>query len=257
MAEQTPKMDIGEGKENVTAEKKETENKGTVFAAEDSNQKPTKQAENVESDFEIISKEVTKEVNEQTTKKSDLSNLIIDSTNITSVAKNTDNKMDIKESENAKTKDDDKISETKERKTSFVNIAVIKEAGDGDVKKNDLKETLSSMPGMTKSVSKEILKATDATDLKQMANDLAESEKGEEEGGSVIDISVVDTEPDTGAVDGVEAEIIGDDEEVTISPGEGEEVLEVTLEMRHAIPLVSAMVALVAAIYALIFYTNV
>lgn len=113
------------------------------------------------------------------------------------------------------------------------------------------------MPGMTKSVSKEILKATDATDLKQMANDLAESEKGEEEGGSVIDISVVDTEPDTGAVDGVEAEIIGDDEEVTISPGEGEEVLEVTLEMRHAIPLVSAMVALVAAIYALIFYTNV
>lgn len=250
-------MDTGEGKENVTAEKKETENKGTVIAVEDSNQKPTKQAENVESDFEIISKEVTKDVNEQTTKKSDLSNLIIDSTNITSVAKNTDNKMDIKETENAKTKDDDKISETKERKTSFVNIAVIKEAGDGDVKKNDLQETLSSMPGMTKSVSKEILKATDAIDLKQMANDLAESEKGEEEGGSVIDISVVDTEPDTGAVDGVEAEIIGDDEEVTISPGEGEEVLEVTLEMRHAIPLVSAMVALVAAIYALIFYTNV
>ena len=48
MAEQTPKRDTGEGKENVTAEKKETENKGTVFAAEDSNQKPTKQAENVE-----------------------------------------------------------------------------------------------------------------------------------------------------------------------------------------------------------------
>ena len=46
-------------------------------------------------------------------------------------------------------------------------------------------------------------------------------------------------------------------QEVTIVPGEDEEVVEFTLETRHILPLVSAMVALVAAIYALIFYANV
>ena len=48
-----------------------------------------------------------------------------------------------------------------------------------------------------------------------------------------------------------------DVQEVTITPGEGEQMVEVTLTTRHLVPLVSAMVALVAAIYALIFYTNV
>ena len=46
-------------------------------------------------------------------------------------------------------------------------------------------------------------------------------------------------------------------QEVTLVPREGEQVLELTLTTRHLVPLVSAMVALVAAIYALIFYTNV
>ena len=129
--------------------------------------------------------------------------------------------MDIKSViENIET--DDKTSETKERKKSIVDIAVIKEVGDNDntiIKSGkDLKESVSAMPGMTKSVSQEILKKSDVTDLKQIAQDLAEEEgRDKEEGeGSVIDISVVeedtDKEEDTGTVDGLEAEILGDDE---------------------------------------------
>jgi len=46
-------------------------------------------------------------------------------------------------------------------------------------------------------------------------------------------------------------------QEVTITPGEDEEVVELTLETRHMLPVLSAIVGLAAAIYALIFYTNV
>ena len=46
-------------------------------------------------------------------------------------------------------------------------------------------------------------------------------------------------------------------QEVTIIPGEDEEVVELTLETRHMLSLLSAIVGLAAAIYALIFYTNV
>ena len=46
-------------------------------------------------------------------------------------------------------------------------------------------------------------------------------------------------------------------QEVSITPGEDEEVVELTLEARHMLPLLSAIVGLAAAIYALIFYTNV
>ena len=46
-------------------------------------------------------------------------------------------------------------------------------------------------------------------------------------------------------------------QEVTITPGEDEEVVELTLEARHMLPVLSAIVGLAAAIYALIFYTNV
>ena len=45
--------------------------------------------------------------------------------------------------------------------------------------------------------------------------------------------------------------------EVSLVPGRDEAVVEVTLEMRHAIPLLSALVALAAAIYAFINYTNI
>ena len=53
------------------------------------------------------------------------------------------------------------------------------------------------------------------------------------------------------------AELLEDGEEVSLVPGRDEAVVEVTLEMRHAIPLLSALVALAAAIYAFINYTNI
>jgi len=263
MAEQTPKLVTDGVKDAAVAEKKEEE-KETVS---EKKEKPIKPTENVESDFEIISKETTKE---PVSKKSDssteknLAENLVKTTNVNTETKKGETE-DIKSVEK-KIESDDKISETKhERKKSIVDISVIEETGESDDSiilktENYLQESVSLMPGMTKSVSQEILKKSDVTELKQIAQDLAE-EKEEEEEGSVIDISVVeennDKEEDIGTVDGIEAEILGDDEEVTITPGEDEEVVELTLETRHMLPVLSAIVGLAAAIYALIFYTNV
>jgi len=275
MAEQTSKVDGGGVKDGFVSEKKmeekETGSKVTEKIVEETKEKPMKPSENVESDFEIISKETTKVL---VSKKLDDETQETQAENPTSEAKTTnietkkDNAGESKSIEK-KQETEDKISETTERKKSIVDISVIKEAGESDnTIKTDLQESVSAMPGITKSVSQEILKRSDVTELKQIAQDLAEEEGTEkEEDGSVIDISVVeeitdngednDQGEDIGTVDGLEAEILADDEEVTLVPGEGEQVLELTLTTRHLLPLVSAMVALVAAIYALIFYTNV
>ena len=53
------------------------------------------------------------------------------------------------------------------------------------------------------------------------------------------------------------AELLEDGEDASLVPGRDEAVVEVTLEMRHAIPLLSALVALAAAIYAFINYTKI
>jgi len=268
MAEQTPKVASDGVKEEAVAEKK-GEEKEIGNKVTEKLEKGTKPTENVESDFEIITKETTKE---SVSKKLDLSTEKVEKqaenqVKTTNVETKKEEIMDIKSIvENIET--DDKTSENKERKKSIVDIAVIKEVGDSDdtiiQSRKDLKESVSAMPGMTKSVSQEIIKRSDVTELKQIALDLAEEdgrEKKEEEEGSVIDISVVeedtDKDEDTGTVDGIEAEILGDDEEVTIVPGEDEEVVELTLETRHMLPVLSAIVGLAAAIYALIFYTNV
>lgn len=276
MAEQISKVDGGGVKEGFVTEKKveekETGNKVTEKVVEETKEKPMIPTENVESDFEIISKETTKEL---ASKNLDDEKKATVAENPTIEAKTTNiesKKEDAEESKSVEKKQEteDKTSEPTERKKSIVDISVIKEAGESDNTINtDLQESVSAMPGMTKSVSQEIIKRTDDTELKQIAQDLAEEDgtEKEEEEGSVIDISVVeeitdkgednDKEEDIGTVDGLEAEILADDEEMTITPGEGEQVLEVTLTTRHLVPLVSAMVALVAAIYALIFYTNV
>jgi len=268
MAEQTPKVASDGVKEEAVAEKKGEEKEIGNKVTEEL-EKGTKPTDNVDSDFEIITKETTKE---SVCKKSDLSTEKVEKqaenqVQTTNVETKKEEIMDIKSVvENTET--DDKTSETKERKKSIVDIAVIKEVGDSDdtiiQSGKDLKESVSAMPGMTKSVSQEILKKSDVTELKQIAQNLAEEDgrdKKEEEEGSVIDISVVeedtDKDEDTGTVDGIEAEILGDDEEVTIVPGEDEEVVELTLETRHMLPVLSAIVGLAAAIYALIFYTNV
>lgn len=147
-----------------------------------------------------------------------------------------------------------------ERKKSIVDISIIKEKEE-ELKEESLEINLNSMPGMTKSISKEILKATDETELKKIAQELSnetdETGKGDDD-GSVIDISIVDDsdgdkEP---TQTNFEAEILDDDEEVTIVPADDEAVVEFTLEMKHAVPLISLMVAVVAALYAAVFYAN-
>jgi len=147
-----------------------------------------------------------------------------------------------------------------ERKKSIVDVSIIKEKEDVKMEES-LEKSLNSMPGMTKSISKEILKATDETELKKIAQELS-NEAGdagkEDNDGSVIDISIVDDsdgdkEP---AQTNFEAEILDDDEEVTIVPADDEAVVEFTLEMKHAIPLISLMVGVVAALYAAVFYAN-
>ena len=220
MAEQTPKVATDGVRDEAVAEKK-GEEKETVSEKKEKSIKPT---ENVESDFEIISKETTKE---PVSKKSDSST---ENNLVENLVKTTNVKTETKKGEiediksiQKKIETDDKTSETKERKKSIVDITVIEETGESEdtiIKTgNDLQESVSLMPGMTKSVSQEILKKSDVTELKQIAQDLAEEKEKEEEAeeGSVIDISVVeehtDKEEDIATVDGIEAEILGDDEE--------------------------------------------
>ena len=234
MAEQISNVDGGGVKDGFVTEKKveekETGNKVTekVVEEEETKEKPMKPTENVESDFEIISKETTKEL---ASKNLDDEKKATVAENPTTEAKTTNiesKKEDAEESKSVEKKQEteDKTSETTERKKSIVDISVIKEAGESDnTIKTDLQECVSAMPGMTQSVSQEISKRTDDTELKQIAQDLAEedgTEKQEEEEGSVIDISVVeeitdkgednDKEENIGTVDGLEAEILADDE---------------------------------------------
>ena len=216
MAEQTPKLVTDGVRDEAVAEKK-GEEKEPGNTATEKQEKSIKPNENVESDFEIISKETTKEPVSTKSDSSTESNLPKNQVKTTNVETKKGETGDIKSAEK-KIETDDKPAETKERKKSIVDISVIKETRESDdtiIKtENDLQESVSLMPGMTKSVSQEILKKSDVTELKQIAQDL--SEEKEEEDGSVIDISVVeentDKEEDIGTVDGIEAEILGDDE---------------------------------------------
>ena len=166
--------------------------------------------------------------------------------------KKEDNTENVEET--AKPQTDDEGSQ---RKKSIVDISVIKE-NTGVQNEENLEKSIAAMPGMTKSISKEILKVADESGLKEIAASLDTTSSGEAEDGSMIDISVVEEE-DQGAGAGsvLVAELLEDGEEVSLVPGRDEAVVEVTLEMRHAIPLLSALVALAAAIYAFINYTNI
>ena len=192
----------------------------------------------VESEFEIISKETTEAVQKKTEK----------------VLKTIENVTDKEEVEQ-------KADKSEANRKKSIDVSIIKEKEEED-KKENLEETLKSMPGMTKSVSREILKAVDEKDIKEIAQGLIEKDEEKDDDGSVIDISVVDDsdmdkdEYVTNASANFQAEIIGDDEEVNIVPAENEQVVEFTLEMKHAIPIISAMVGFVAAIYGLIFYSR-
>lgn len=156
------------------------------------------------------------------------------------------------------------------RKNSLVTVAVIKEPNEtsssSSSDKDGLAAALEKMPGMTKSKSQEILKAIDEKEIKEIAENINENEKEKEaESGSLIDISVVeesDTEKDVQEVikeadSGFQAEVVEDNEDIEIKPSENEEVIEYTIEMKHAIPIISVMMAFVAVFYALIFHYHV
>ena len=166
--------------------------------------------------------------------------------------KKEDNTENVEET--AKPQTDDEGSQ---RKKSIVDISVIKE-NTGVQNEENLEKSIAAMPGMTKSISKEILKVADESGLKEIAASLDTTSSGEAEDGSVIDISVVEEEEQgAGAGEVLVAELLEDGEDASLVPGRDEAVVEVTLEMRHAIPLISALVALAAAIYAFINYTNI
>ena len=143
----------------------------------------------------------------------------------------------------------------KARKKSVVDIAVIKEKDEKnslDTRDESLEDSLSKMPGMTKSASRDILKAVDDVEIKQIAADLDDAH-GDDDEGSVIDISIVDDSDDNKEDGlGIQAEIIGDDEEVNIVAGKGEQVVEFTLEMKHFFVLLSVMAGMMAVMYALV-----
>ena len=161
--------------------------------------------------------------------------------------KKEDNTENVEET--AKPQTDDEGSQGKK---SIVDISVIKE-NTGVQNEENLEKSIAAMPGMTKSISKEILKVADESGLKEIAASLDTTSSGEAEDGSMIDISVVEEEAGSVLV----AELLEDGEDASLVPGRDEAVVEVTLEMRHAIPLISALVALAAAIYAFINYTNI
>ena len=165
--------------------------------------------------------------------------------------KKEDNTENVEET--AKPQTDDEGSQ---RKKSIVDISVIKE-NTGVQNEENLEKSIAAMPGMTKSISKEILQVADESGLKEIAASLDTTSSGEAEDGSVIDISVVEEEEQGAGGEVLVAELLEDGEDASLVPGRDEAVVEVTLEMRHAIPLISALVALAAAIYAFINYTNI
>ena len=173
--------------------------------------------------------------------------------------------VDVKDVEKKKEDNTEKVEETakpqtddegSQRKKSIVDISVIKE-NTGVQNEENLEKSIAAMPGMTKSISKEILKVADESGLKEIAASLDTTSSGEAEDGSMVDISVVEEEDQGAAGEVLVAELLEDGEEGSLVPGRDEAVVEVTLEMRHAIPLLSALVALAAAIYAFINYTNI
>jgi len=117
------------------------------------------------------------------------------------------------------------------------------------LEKVELAAAVQNMPGMTKSKSREILKALDEKEIAEIAAQLDEKEKEPE--GSMIDISIVeesDTEKEVQEVikeaqSGFQAEVVAENEEIEILPADNEEVVEYTIEMKHLIPIITVMVA--------------
>merc|ERR1719278_2099723 len=106
--------------------------------------------------------------------------------------------------------------------------------------------------------------AEDKKVIEEAKETIDETEAKEAEEGTVIDIQVIEEKKDDADVldivkaaeETFVAEVIPDNEEVDITPDEGEEVIEYTLNTADAIPIGAIAVATFAIFLALIFFYN-
>merc|ERR1712156_230511 len=107
--------------------------------------------------------------------------------------------------------------------------------------------------------------AEDKKIIEEAKEKLDETEAKEPEKGAVIDIQVIEEKKDNdadvldivkAAEEAFVAEVIPDNLEVEITPEEGEEVIEYTLNSADAIPIGAIAVATFAIFLALIFFYN-
>merc|ERR1712013_833407 len=107
--------------------------------------------------------------------------------------------------------------------------------------------------------------AEDKKIIEEAKEKIDETEAKEPEEGAVIDIQVIEEKKDNdadildivkAAEEAFVAEVIPDNLEVEITPEEGEEVIEYTLNSADAIPICAIAVATFAIFLALIFFYN-
>merc|ERR1711881_191695 len=106
--------------------------------------------------------------------------------------------------------------------------------------------------------------AEDKKVIEEAKETIDETEAKEAEEGAVIDIQLIEEKKDDADVldivkaaeEAFVAEVIPDNEEVDITPEEGEEVIEYTLNTADAIPIGAIAVATFAIFLALIFFYN-
>merc|ERR1719499_407519 len=107
--------------------------------------------------------------------------------------------------------------------------------------------------------------AEDKKIIEEAKEKIDETEANEQEEGAVIDIQVIEEKKDNdadvldivrAAEEAFVAEVIPDNLEVELTPEEGEEVIEYTLNSADAIPIGAIAVATFAIFLALIFFYN-
>ena len=107
--------------------------------------------------------------------------------------------------------------------------------------------------------------AADKKIIEEAKEKIDETEAKEPEEGAVIDIQVIEEKKDNdadvldivkAAEEAFVAEVIPDNLEVELTPEEGEEVIEYTLNSADAIPIGAIAVATFAIFLALIFFYN-
>ena len=157
------------------------------------------------------------------------------------------------------------IQDEPQIETLLIDISIIDENDDRVSNQNgkngasEIGAALSEMPGISKSISQEILSKLKEDPTKEIDEIDSKSEVTSCE--TLMDITVVDESDKDCKVQkeeehSFEAEIIGDYEEITISPKDDEDVIEYTLETKHFVPFLTIMAALVSIFIGLIFYNN-